>query len=73
MIKLLGALVETVVSLVGFVINTISGFLQLIGNIPVYLAFITSSITHLPPFLIPFCSATVSVLVLQYIVNRKAG
>lgn len=71
MIQLLSSIVETIVSLVQFVINAINGLIQLLLLIPQAIAFITSSISMLPPFVIPFIIAALYIGIVQYIVGRQ--
>lgn len=71
MIDLLSSIVETIVSLVQFVINAINGLIQLLLLIPQAIAFITSSISMLPPFVIPFITAALYIGIVQYIVGRQ--
>ena len=72
MLGILQDIWETVTILIEFVINSIQSLIQLILNIPKYLVFITQSISVLPSFLIPFALAFVSIIIVQYILNRKA-
>lgn len=71
MIDLLSSIVETIVSLVQFVINAINGLIQLLLLIPQALAFVTSSISMLPPFVIPFILAGLYIGIVQYIVGKQ--
>ena len=71
MIDLLSSIVETIVSLVQFVINAINGLIQLLLLIPQAIAFISSSISMLPPFVIPFITAALYIGIVQYIVGRQ--
>lgn len=71
MLGLLRSIVDTIVVLVQFVINTISSLVSLIIHIPEYVLLITQSINLLPSFVIPFALTFVSIVVVQYILNRK--
>ena len=71
MIDLLTSIVETIVSLVQFVINAINGLIQLLLLIPQAIAFITSSISMLPPFVVPFIMAGLYIGIVQYIVGKQ--
>lgn len=73
MIDLLTTIVGTIGTLVTFVINTISSLIALITRIPAYVLMLINSINILPPFIIPWCIAYISVVVIQYILNRKAS
>lgn len=69
----LKSMLEMISTLFRFLINTITSLIALIINIPSYLAFIINSINILPSFLIPFMMAFVSIVVVQYLLNRKAS
>ena len=72
---MLGAItsfIETVSTLVNFVIMTIESLITLILNIPTYLALLINSINVLPSFLLPFGVAFLTLSVVQYVLNRKA-
>lgn len=63
---------DTIISLINFVINTISSLIALISKIPAYMMYITESLNVLPSFILPFATAYISLLVIQYICNRRA-
>lgn len=73
MLDILGSLLATVTTLVTFVFNTISSLFALITRIPAYVMMLINSINILPAFLLPWAMAYISVVVIQYILNRKAG
>lgn len=60
-------------TLINLVISTITSLITLIINIPTYLEFIISSLNVLPTFLMPFMLAFISLIVVQYLLNRKAN
>lgn len=70
MIGLLRAIVDTITSLVSFVINTIFSLLNLLAHIPTYVDFLITSIGFLPNIVVPFCIASVSIYVVFLILNR---
>lgn len=72
MIDFLLSIVATIANLISFLINAINALISLIINIPNYLLLVINSINLLPSFLIPFMMAFVSLVVVQYILNRKA-
>lgn len=72
MIQLLESIVNIITTLVEFIINTIQSLIALISQIPTYVSFLTSIILYLPPFVYPFVVACLSIIVVQYILNRKA-
>lgn len=63
---------NAIASLVTFVINLISSLVRFIVMIPQYLAQMISVVGLMPAILIPFAVASVTVGVVQYILNRKA-
>ena len=71
MIEMITSLIETVSALVTFVINTIQSLISLIVNIPTYLAVVTNAINILPSFILPFALAFVTLVIVQYILNRR--
>lgn len=72
MIQLLESIVNIITTFTEFIINTIQSLVALIGQIPTYVSFLTSIILYLPPFVYPFVIACLSIIVVQYILNRKA-
>lgn len=70
MLQLLSSFADTIVSLVRLVISTLTSFTNLIANIPQYVSFLTSSIGFLPDIIVPFAIATVSILVVLFIIGR---
>ena len=72
MITLLQSIVDTVVSLVGFLIHSIGSLLNLVAHIPSYVSFLTVSIGYLPTIIMPFCIASITIYVVFLIINRKA-
>lgn len=66
-------IVEVVVSLVQFLWTTVKGLIQLISLIPSAVNLLTSSISLLPPLLIAFATATITICVIFIIVGRQTG
>ena len=71
MLNMLMSLVDMITTLFNFIVSTIASILALITNIPSYVAFIVSSVNVLPSFIIPFAVAFVTLIVVQYIANRR--
>lgn len=71
MIELLSSVVDTIIALVQFVINGINGLIQLLLLIPQAIAFLSSSISMLPPFVVPFITAALYIGIVQYIVGKQ--
>lgn len=72
MIRLLQSIVDTIISLVGFVIHTVESLINLIAHIPSYVSFLSVSIGYLPTIVMPFCIASVSLYVVFLLLNRGA-
>lgn len=72
MIDILNGLLDIVTTLIMFVINTISSLINLIVNIPTYVSVLINSLNVLPAFVLPWSIAFVSLVVVQYILNRRA-
>ena len=70
MISLLTAIVDTIKSLLLFVIHSFDSLINLFLHIPTYVSFLTSSISNLPSIIIPFAMATISVYVIFLVLNR---
>lgn len=73
MITLLQSIVDTVTSLVGFVIHSVESLINLIAHIPSYVSFLTVSIGYLPTIVMPFCIASISIYVVFLLVNRSTN
>lgn len=70
MIKLLQSIVDTITSVISFLIHTIQSLINLFLHIPTYVDFLVTSIGLLPTIIIPFALASVSVYVVFIILNR---
>lgn len=73
MLDILGSMLNVITTLITFVGNTFVSLISLIGRIPQYTVMLIESINILPPFLIPYMIAFVSIVVVQYILNRRAS
>lgn len=72
MLDLLGSMLNVITTLISFVSNTILSLISLITRIPSYTVMMIESINILPRFLIPYMLAYISIVVVQYILNRRA-
>lgn len=72
MISMIESLLNTVTTLISFVISTIQSLFALFYYIPTYLEFVVSSLELLPDIVLPFCTAFIMLSVVQYIAGRKA-
>ncbi len=70
MIKLLSSIVNTISSIVSFIVSSIQAFTNILLNIPNYLTFITTSIGFMPTIFIGFLLATISIYVVFFIIDR---
>lgn len=73
MVEFLKGIVDTLSTILSFVINIFTSLISLIGAIPSYLKFIIDSLNVLPTFILPFALAYISIIVVQYILNRKGS
>lgn len=72
MLDILLSLMETVTTLISFVVTMITSLFTLIANIPRYLTLLINSLNVLPVFVIPWAVVFVSLVVVQYLLNRRA-
>lgn len=66
-VKAIGAFIETLVDVVGFLISSIIEFFQLI---PKAVSYLTSSVAFLPASILSLFSVIVTVLIIKKVVNR---
>lgn len=71
MITLLKSIVETITALVSFFIHSITSLFNLLGHLPTYIAFMTSSLNVLPSVIVPFALASISVYVVYLVLGRN--
>ena len=65
--------VDTAKALIEFVWTIIDGTLELLQLIPEASKTLTDSLKHLPPVLLTFAAATITVSIIFLIINRNAG
>ena len=65
--------VDTAKALIAFVWTIIDGTLELLQLIPEATKTLIDSLNHLPPILLTFAAATITVSVIFLIINRNAG
>ena len=70
MIGVLNSILDLITSLIAFVINTITSLIVLIGHIPTFVTFATSSAAYLPTMVLPFVLASISIYVVLFILGR---
>ena len=71
MINIFNSILDIITSLIGFVINTITSLIVLIGHIPTFVSFATSSAAFLPTMVLPFVLASISIYVVLFILGRS--
>jgi len=73
MLDALHQIVEFIGMIIDFAIQLITGLIQLLLLIPKCIQMLTGSLLFLPPFLVAFATATVTVSVIFIIVGRNGG
>lgn len=69
MIGLLQSIVDTITSLFMFLWHQITSIIALIGHIPTYVDFLTTSIGYLPDMIMPFCVLSVTIYVVYIVLS----
>ena len=70
MLNLLSSLINTVISLVNFFVNSIQSLIDLITRFPTYISYITSAIGFTPTLIQPFLLASLSIYIIFFIIDR---
>lgn len=72
MLAILHSFLNTLQSVVNFVINTFTSLIDFMLHIPIYVTFLYNSINGiLPSILLPFITACISLYVVLFIINRR--
>lgn len=71
MLDWLTAIGGLIVSLVEFIANAISSLFVFIANIPTYFNFVNVLLAVLPPFLLPFTVAGISLTIVSMLIRRN--
>ena len=71
MLDALMSIIEAIQSVIQFLINTVNALVSFIANIPMYVAFLTTSINLIPVVLIPFAIAGVTTYVVLLLIDRR--
>lgn len=66
-VKAIGAFIETLVDVVGYLISSIIEFFQMI---PKAVSYLTNSVAFLPASILALFSVIVTVLIIKKVVNR---
>lgn len=70
MFNFFSAIAGFVTSIVDFVVNLFTMLLSMVSMIGKGAAFLFNVVTHLPPFIIPFCMAFVGFAIFFQIMNK---
>ena len=73
MIRLLRQIANFIIGIIEFALMIISGMLTLISMIPSALIALQQGVMYLPPMLISFALATITISVIMLIIGRMAG
>ena len=73
MLDALSQVVDFIGMIIDFVIQLVTGLVQLLLLIPKCVQMLTGSLLFLPPFLLTFATATITVSVIFIIVGRQGG
>lgn len=73
LINFFGGLVDTLSSIFSFLISAITGLLDIISQLPTYIAFVLNMAGQLPTVFLGFFTAGVTISVVFLIVGRGEG
>jgi|GEM_PF-5639893 len=73
MLEALYQIIDFFGMIIDFVIQLVTGLIQLLMLIPKCIEMLTGSMLFLPPFLLAFSTATITVSVIFIIVGRNGG
>lgn len=65
------SLVDIVISLGQLVVNLVEGLFDFLGQLPVVLTMLTSSIGNLPDVVLPFAAASITIAVVLLVLGRQ--
>lgn len=71
MINILRSMLDTLIAIVSFVIHTFTSLFDLLKRIPELVSIVTASIGFLPDVIMPFALASLSILIVLFVLNRK--
>lgn len=72
-LDLLQSLVDTIVNMANFVVNTFQGLFEMIALLPSLVETLTAGIGLMPSFLAVFATLSVTILVVYFAIDRNAG
>lgn len=70
MLELLNSIVQFLVSIRGLISSIFQGLLTLFESIPTYINFLTTTVSVLPAFLLPFRTASITLSVMLFVLNK---
>ena len=73
MINFLNSIVDTITSLISFVIHAIQSLFSLLINIPRYVAYLSNVLQYIPAVFAPFLLVSISLYVMYLIVGRSVN
>lgn len=71
MIELLNSIVQAIGALISFLVSSLAGIVVFITNIPQYFNFLTSTVSVIPPFLVPFAALGIFLTVISMLIRRE--
>lgn len=70
MLNLLKNIVDVINTVVNFFINTLHSIINLISNIPRFVAYVVEVIGLFPTILVPFILVSISIYVVKMVIGR---
>lgn len=67
---MLSNIFDIIVSLASFIINSITGFLDMLTKLPMFTALMTSAVAHTPSYLQAAFSTSVAVVIVWMVIKR---
>lgn len=73
MINFLNSIVDTITSLISFVVHAIQSLFSLLINIPRYVTYLSNVLQYIPSVFAPFLLVSISLYVMYLIVGRSVN
>lgn len=70
MINGIKTIVDCIKTFIEFVLNAISGLIDLFSHIPQYLKYLFDLVSYLPSYVVPFVTTFVLICVLLFVINK---
>lgn len=71
MIELLNSIVQAIGALISFIVNSLIGFFTFVSCIPDYFDFLSSTMSIIPPFLIPFVGLGIFLTLISMLIRQE--